>query len=52
MMKNPPHPGEMLCADVLLPLGLAVTEAAGRLGMSRAALYDRLARWPELAGAA
>jgi transcriptional regulator with PAS, ATPase and Fis domain len=24
------------------------TEAAKRLGMSRAALYDRLARWPEL----
>ena len=38
MMKNPPHPGEMLREDVLLPLGLAVTEAAGRLGMSRVAL--------------
>ena len=24
--------------------------AARRLGMSRAALYDRLARWPDLAG--
>lgn len=38
MMKNPPHPGELLRDDVLLPLGLAVTDAAARLGMSRVAL--------------
>lgn len=38
MMKNPPHPGEILREDVLVPLGLAVTEAAERLGMSRVAL--------------
>ena len=38
MMKSPPHPGEMLREDVLAPLGLSVTEAAGRLGMSRVAL--------------
>lgn len=37
-MKNPPHPGELLRNDVLEPLGLGVTEAAGRLGMSRTAL--------------
>lgn len=38
MMKNPPHPGETLREDVFEPLGLAVTEAAARLGMSRVAL--------------
>ena len=38
MMKNLPHPGELLREEVLLPLGLAVTEAAGRLSMSRVAL--------------
>lgn len=37
-MKDHPHPGELLREDVLLPLGLAVTEAAERLGMSRVAL--------------
>lgn len=38
MMKNPPHPGEILREDVLVPLGLEVTETARRLGMSRPAL--------------
>jgi antitoxin HigA-1 len=38
MMKSPPHPGTMLRADVLDPLGLGVTEAAHKLGMSRVAL--------------
>lgn len=38
MMKNPPHPGLMLRAEVLEPLGLGVTEAAHKLGMSRVAL--------------
>jgi antitoxin HigA-1 len=38
MMKNPPHPGLMLRADVLEPLGLGVTEVAEKLGMSRVAL--------------
>lgn len=38
MMKNPPHPGELLREDVLVPLGLSVKEAAERLGMSRVAL--------------
>lgn len=37
-MKNHPHPGELLRADVLSPLGISVTDAAGRLGMSRIAL--------------
>lgn len=38
MMKNHPHPGELLREDVLVPLELEVTEAAQRLGMSRTAL--------------
>lgn len=38
MMKTPPHPGTMLRNDVLDPLGLGVTEAAQKLGMSRVAL--------------
>lgn len=38
MIKNHPHPGELLREDVLLPLGVDVTDAAERLGMSRAAL--------------
>lgn len=38
MMKNPPHPGELLREDVLAPLGLSIKETAERLGMSRVAL--------------
>ena len=38
MMKIHPHPGELLREDVLAPLGIEVTDAAGRLGMSRTAL--------------
>jgi antitoxin HigA-1 len=38
MMKTPPHPGLMLRDDVLAPLGLGVTTAARKLGMSRVAL--------------
>lgn len=37
MMKSPPHPGLLLKEDVIAPLGLSVTEAAERLGMSRVA---------------
>lgn len=38
MMHNPPHPGELLREDVIAALGLSVTDAAERLGMSRVAL--------------
>ncbi len=34
-MFDHPHPGEILKEDVLEPLGLSVTEAAGRLGIAR-----------------
>lgn len=38
MMKNPPHPGEIIAEDVLAELGLSVVEAASRLGISRVTL--------------
>lgn len=38
MLKNHPHPGELLREDVLNPLGLEVTEAAHRLGVARTTL--------------
>ncbi len=34
-MKNPPHPGLSVLHDCLEPLGLTVTEAARKLGVSR-----------------
>lgn len=37
-MHSPPHPGEILRADVLPDLGISVTAAAEHLGMSRVAL--------------
>ena len=39
-MKNPPHPGLSIRHDCLEPLGLNVTEAAKRLGVSRKQLSD------------
>lgn len=41
-MKNPPHPGLSVRHDCLEPLGLSVTEAARRLGVSRKQLSDVL----------
>jgi len=53
MMHNPPHPGELLRADYLEPLGLTVTEAAQALGVSRktlsAVLNERAAVSPAMA---
>ena len=40
LMKNPPHPGLSVRHDCLEPLGLNVTEAARRLGVSRKQLSD------------
>ncbi|WP_238550663.1 HigA family addiction module antitoxin [Blastomonas sp. AAP53] len=52
-MKAPPHPGTMLRDDVIVPLGLGVTETARKLGMSRVALSrvinGRAAISPDLA---
>jgi addiction module HigA family antidote len=37
-MHNPPHPGEILKEDYLVPLGLSITAAASALGVTRQAL--------------
>lgn len=39
-MKAPPHPGLSVRHDCLEPLGLSVTEAAKRLGVSRKQLSE------------
>ena len=39
-MNNPPHPGLSVRHDCLEPLGLIVTEAAKKLGVSRKQLSD------------
>jgi len=39
-MLNPPHPGEILKHDSLIPLGLNVTETAKALGVSRKTLSE------------
>ena len=52
-MHNPPHPGEILKALCLEPLGLTVTAAAEALGVSRktlsAILNGRAGISPEMA---
>lgn len=37
-LKSPAHPGGFIKFDILEPLGLSVTAAAGALGVTRAAL--------------
>ncbi len=39
-MLNPPHPGEGLRDDVIVALGLTVTETAKALGVSRKTLSE------------
>ena len=52
-MHNPPHPGEIIKALCLEPVGLTVTEAAEGLGVSRktlsAILNGRSGISPEMA---
>lgn len=52
-MHNPPHPGEIIRALCLEPLGISVTEAAKALGVSRktlsAILNGRAGISPEMA---
>jgi len=36
--RKPTHPGEVLREDVIIPLGLTITEAAKRLGVTRKTL--------------
>jgi antitoxin HigA-1 len=42
MMHKPPHPGEVIRALCLEPIGISVTEAAKALGVSRKALSSLL----------
>lgn len=42
LMKNPPHPGEIIREDVIGALGLSVSKAAAALGVRRATLSDVL----------
>jgi addiction module HigA family antidote len=39
-MKNPPRPGRIVRQECIEPLGLTVTEAAKRLGVTRQALNN------------
>jgi len=52
-LKNPPHPGGFVRTEILEPLGLSVTAAAGVLGVTRAALSaflnERSSLSPEMA---
>ena len=41
-MKNPPHVGGLIRREVIVPLGLTVTEAARALGVGRQALSSLL----------
>ena len=41
-IRKPTHPGEILREDVMKPLGLTVTEAANRLGVTRKTLSELL----------
>ncbi len=40
--RKPTHPGEVLREDVIIPLGLTITEAAKRLGVNRRTLSSLL----------
>ncbi len=39
-MHNPPHPGEILKEDCIIPLNLTITETAKKLGVSRNTLSE------------
>lgn len=53
MTRKPTHPGIVFFEDVLVPLGLSITAAAGLLGVSRKALSElvngRVSLSPEMA---
>ncbi len=42
MVKNPPHPGDLIRTEVIEALGLSVSKAAGILKVRRATLSDLL----------
>ncbi len=41
-MKNPPHPGEIIREDCIVPLGLTITQVAQALGVTRKTLSQLL----------
>jgi addiction module HigA family antidote len=41
-MKNPPHPGDFIRTELIVPAGLSVTDAASALRVSRPALSNLL----------
>jgi addiction module HigA family antidote len=41
-MKNPPHIGGFIRREIVVPLGLSVTDAASALGVTRQALSNLL----------
>lgn len=49
-MLNPPHPGAFIRSEILGPLGLSVTAAAGVLRVSRPALSSLLNGKADLSG--
>ena len=49
-MLNPPHPGDFIKTEIIEPLGLSVTAAAGVLGVSRPTLSSLLNGKADLSG--
>ena len=39
-IRKPVHPGNVFLEDVLIPLGITVTDAAGMMGITRKALSE------------
>ncbi len=49
-MKNPPHPGDLIRAEIIAPAGLSVGAAAAASGVSRPALWSFLNGKADLSG--
>jgi addiction module HigA family antidote len=49
-MKNPPHPGDFICTEIIEPAGLSVTAAASVLQVSRPTLSSLLNGNADLCG--
>jgi addiction module HigA family antidote len=49
-MKNPPHPGDFIRTEIIIPAGLTVTAAAEALHVSRPALSSLLNGKADLSG--
>jgi len=49
-IKNPPHPGDFIKTEIVIPSGLSVTAAATALGVSRPALSSLLNGKANLSG--